>query len=314
MAQDRKQLEALLSFIEKLGREPGNEWFTEELKTKYSSTTAVPSSGNQFILSDIEKLKKRISNIEKYLGLDFALDSAKSIIDYCWIEDDDVRTQLISDNREMMRYRYGTRSHKIDFFEFCKYAHFQAEMLLNYFYEPQGAITIESVKSRIQTYYKKAEYKRPINSVSDIDYFIKSNAFFREYSHYSTSEQQKLCPQYWTLDNVRKARNSQNHRGKENTETVADQYTVIYNEWLGRTPFDDVISAIQFMANIIKKEKPQWISATINALLPSGAFIKLSTGNTEQLPQNLFSKVSNKRQGDIIKVLINKGKILDLKN
>lgn len=34
----------------------------------------------------------------------------------------------------MMRCRYGVRSHKIDFSEFCKYAHFQAELLINYYF------------------------------------------------------------------------------------------------------------------------------------------------------------------------------------
>ena len=76
----------------------------------------------------------KINRIEKYLGLDYSVDAQNSVIDYSYIKDEKVKNQLISDNREMMRFRYGTRYHEIDFDEFCRFAHLQAEMLLNYYY------------------------------------------------------------------------------------------------------------------------------------------------------------------------------------
>ena len=60
-----------------------------------------------------------LKHIEKYLGLDYYVDSQNSSVDYCFVDMADVRAQLISDNREMMRFRYGTRYHEIDLHEFC---------------------------------------------------------------------------------------------------------------------------------------------------------------------------------------------------
>ncbi|MGM9794970.1 MAG: hypothetical protein ACI3ZZ_01945 [Candidatus Aphodosoma sp.] len=75
----------------------------------------------------------KVDKIEKYLGLDYLVDSQDSIIDYSFVNDKVVRNQLISDNREMLRFRYSTRYHEINFKEYCRFAHMQAEMLINYF-------------------------------------------------------------------------------------------------------------------------------------------------------------------------------------
>ena len=101
-----------------------------EFDTELRRALGIGTSANSVLSSD-----KRIEHIEKYLGLDYYVDNQKSIIDYSFIQEPEVRAQLISDNREMMRFRYGTRYHAISFDEFCRYAHLQAEMLLNYFYD-----------------------------------------------------------------------------------------------------------------------------------------------------------------------------------
>ena len=124
MAQNKEQLEKLLHFIERLVNEPGNEDFANKLR----QMLCVPSP---FVSTDNSKLIE----IEKYLGLDYLLDSASSNIDYSFVADDYIREQLISDFREMLRYRYGVRSHKIDFSEYCRYAMLQVEQLINYFYQ-----------------------------------------------------------------------------------------------------------------------------------------------------------------------------------
>lgn len=69
--------------------------------------------GNAVSASVRSSSDERISKIEKYLGLDFYADSMSSVIDYSYIPEVDIRAQLISDNREMLRFRYGTRFHEI---------------------------------------------------------------------------------------------------------------------------------------------------------------------------------------------------------
>ena len=90
----------------------------------------------------------RLKHIESYLGLDYYVDGQPSLIDYSFVSEAEIRAQLISDNREMMRYRYGTRFHTISFDEFCRYAHLQVEMLLNYFYDKKDS-NLEDVKKHI---------------------------------------------------------------------------------------------------------------------------------------------------------------------
>ena len=86
-----------------------NSEFRQEMQKLFGKTVSA---------SVIKSDDGRISHIEKYLGLDYYIDAMESIIDYAFISENEVRDKLISDNREMMRYRYGTRSHKVDFEEF----------------------------------------------------------------------------------------------------------------------------------------------------------------------------------------------------
>lgn len=203
MAQDKKQLEALLEFITKIAKEPGNEWFVEKLKTKFGSSVS------EEILN---KNKLLLDQIEKYLGLDFKLDSIDSIIDYSYISDAYVKDQLVSDNREMLRYRYGTRSHRIDFEEFCRYIILQAEMLMNYYYK-NGFDNIEDAKDDILNNSGDIDIDN-YKTIEKINFGIKLSAF---------CSKNKLFVELDILDVVRDIRNSQSHRNdsrrKDNIKT-----------------------------------------------------------------------------------------------
>ncbi len=144
--------EKLFSTLDKIQRLCSqNAEFDKELRKRLG----MASSANVLSLDD-----KRIRKIEKYLGLDYSVDTLKSSIDYSFIEMDDVRNQLISDNREMMRFRYGTRYHEIDFDEFCRYALLQAEMLLNYYYDVVNHSDLGAIISHIKTYNTSAKNTR----------------------------------------------------------------------------------------------------------------------------------------------------------
>lgn len=188
--------EKLFSTLDKIQRLCSqNAEFDKELRKRLG----MASSANVLSLDD-----KRIRKIEKYLGLDYSVDTLKSSIDYSFIEMDDVRNQLISDYREMMRFRYGTRYHEIDFDEFCRYALLQAEMLLNYYYDVVNHSDLGAIISHIKTYNTSAKIPDDVKTLSSISFNVKLWAFKAEHKmEYSLSSM---------LDNIRMVRNELSHR------------------------------------------------------------------------------------------------------
>ena len=142
----------------------------------------------------------KLLDIEKYLGLDYKLDRAIPDIDYSFIKEGVVKEQLVSDYREMLRYRYGVRSHKIDFSEFCRYAMLQVEQLLNYFYQNKFISNDEMLNyiKNNASWFKKEE----IDSVKSLPLSVKLSAF-------SVNLEKK---QHDCLDFAREVRNEQSHR------------------------------------------------------------------------------------------------------
>ena len=134
---------------------------------------------------------ERVGKIEQYLGLDYRLDTIATTdtiyqqLDYSFIQSTAVKDMLVSDFREMMRYRYGTRSHKADFTEFCKYAHYQLEELVNYFMEAWSlnehdevdiAIAKQNIEDNWPEKWSKPIFRKEVNAIVDIDYYHKATA------------------------------------------------------------------------------------------------------------------------------------------
>ena len=180
-----------------------------EFDTELRRALGIGTSANSVLSSD-----KRIEHIEKYLGLDYYVDNQKSIIDYSFIQEPEVRAQLISDNREMMRFRYGTRYHAISFDEFCRYAHLQAEMLLNYFYDLKND-NIKSVIAHIKKFNPTANLDTA-KSLGSISYNSKLWAFKTEFNI--------DFKVYTILDYLRKVRNDSSHRSSEKEEKSIHDY------------------------------------------------------------------------------------------
>lgn len=256
-----------------------NQEFDTELRKKLKITSSAKS------VYDVE----RIANIEKYLGLDFYVDTKTSNVDYSFIKLPDVKAQLISDNREMMRFRYGTRYHKINFAEFCRYAHFQIEMLLNYYYNIANKSDLNSIKEQIKKYnQKKADDVEKANSLESISYSIKLWAFLTEFfnntndyyiynylrnvrnelSHRSVTEdkisinsyQQSLKDQGFILN--KKGNVSLNWENKEADKDLKELYNskikdsnkykqYTYLIWYYGTPFDDIVNGLNRIASVI---------------------------------------------------------------
>lgn len=240
----------------------------------------------------------RIEKIEKYLGLDYKLDCIKpeevsaGTIDYSFVTDDNLRDQLISDFREMMRYRYGTRSHKTDFYEYCKYAHFEFEALTNYFMEvwslnDNDEVDIETAKNNIRENWPEKKYEPQLyetqKTIEDIPYQTKIKAILQyikikdkiishpEYIIYNISD---------VIENIRKTRNACSHRGKQLTTIINDAIEnfelhkslrtsstgksklydfsanreVKYYLWLRSEPWNDVIYALIYFSKTLHKQ------------------------------------------------------------
>jgi hypothetical protein len=228
---------------------------------------------------------ERIVHIEKYLGLDYYTDSMPSVIDYSYIHEIDVRAQLISDNREMLRFRYGTRFHEILFEEFCRYAQLQAEMLINYFYYHKET-TIADAIDHIIRHNTTAIIDKSIFTLTSIPFSSKLWAFCNEF---------KLKKAKETFDFVRDVRNHQSHRNpneldfsffdyqkkliewgiklksdgsfdyyktKENTLTYSIYETKIknkiefklyqYHAWYNKKPYDEVISKLREISETVR--------------------------------------------------------------
>lgn len=268
------KLKATIEKIVLLARQ--NPEFNQELRKALSV---------EALLSHMSTSDKRIEHIEKYLGLDYYVDNQKSLIDYSFIQNLEVREQLISDNREMMRFRFGTRYHAICFDEFCRYAHLQAEMLLNYFYNKGGNNNIQDVINHIKKYNTSSNFSDSIKSLGNIPFSSKLWAFKAEFNlNYNV---------YAILDYLRRIRNESSHRSPETEEKSivkyrnqliilglplksdgeVDYYKLenekknLYNNtikntdwykdykyliWVHEESYDKVISAIEVLKNVVK--------------------------------------------------------------
>ena len=158
----------------------------------------------------------RLKHIESYLGLDYDyLGERQSLIDYSFVQEAEIRAQLISDNREMMRHRYGTRFHAISFVEYCRYAHLQAEMLLNYFYDKKNN-NLDDVKKHILKYNPDAErFISDAKTLGAISYNSKLWAFCNEFS---IDREIQDC-----LNNIREVRNQSSHRSPGGEEQTMEE-------------------------------------------------------------------------------------------
>lgn len=204
--------EKLLSTIKKIKiLSEQNSEFRQEMQKLFGKTVSA---------SVVKDDDRRISHIEKYLGLDYYVDSMESIIDYSFINEDEVRDKLISDNREMMRFRFGTRSHKVDFEEFCRYAQLQAEMLLNYFYSTKD-VSIQNIISHIKQYNPKANISDGSTSLSSISFSVKLWAYDSEFK-INIRE---------SFDHVREVRNCQSHRTPKKDNFSIEAYQKKLLDW-----------------------------------------------------------------------------------
>ncbi len=205
MAQDRRKedLKKLLIFLGNIIREPDNSWFVDEL---YS------------MLSSRNDDKNSLAKIEKYLGLDYNIDKFVPLIDFSFVADEYTRECFNADYREMLRYRFGSRGHKIDFSEYCRYSLIISERALNIFYSKE--IDIETIKNRLKTFNPSAKIDNA-TALKDIPFSVKLWSFCNEHNLKSVKQ---------TLDSVREVRNMKSH-GQVLTEDDETWFQGVYQQF-----------------------------------------------------------------------------------
>ena len=161
---NKESLEKLLILIDEICRIDENFWFKEALIKK----TLISDTKSDIII--------KLRNIEKYLKID-----GLEIIDYSEISNENVRRQLFRDSVEMSKYRLGKINDTINFDEFCRYAHMQAEELINYFYSVRFYGNLVYVNEFIIKHFPTFNQKENINSLNQINYTAKLTAFIKEY-------------------------------------------------------------------------------------------------------------------------------------
>lgn len=118
-------------------------------------------------------LNKRVATIEKCMGIDFELDDIKPV-NYDFIKDNLMRDKINAYYREMLRYQFGTRNHKICFGEFCRLAVIQIEFMLNYYYNHNYVDLFKhKAKSEYDKAYEEWKSKGKVGSEPDKTIIVK---------------------------------------------------------------------------------------------------------------------------------------------
>lgn len=164
MTQQRDRLERFLLLIDEIASLPGNEWFKLKLEERFPKAQHPVS---QIQVGDFTAIREGI----KYVAL-----AEVPVIDYSGVLSKPVQNQLIRDCVEMGRYKLGkTDSAEENFGEFCRYAHLQAEELLNYFYFTKFSNVIPDILVFIQ---ENSNYTIPRNTPRALEHLPYTTKLF----------------------------------------------------------------------------------------------------------------------------------------
>lgn len=201
MSEKKEHLKLLLQFISKLLEQDGNEWFHDELALLFSKKM-LSEKDTGIKLSAVTV--KELGSIDKYLN-----EGIIPIIDYSKIMEERVKFQLQRDAIEMGKLRLSFYSKKISFEGFCKYAHFQSEEMINYYFHSISRGDLNVAKEIIKEFNPRFKdemgtAKSPYNSISSIPHSIKQFSLIKKLNFDKRHG--------YTLSNIAKVRNLEIHR------------------------------------------------------------------------------------------------------
>lgn len=212
--EDREKIIQHLDKIEQYAQQ--HPWLLEELKRRFSN------AADGFNPDDRNMLKK----IEQYLSLDYDFEQVASVAGYDYIDVPQLQEKLVLDWREMQRYRYGIAARPISYVNFCSYAHFQAEGIINYYHykRDNGICDVSWFNDNISEYVKNHNNFKLNNiprinnignpiSLDDINYNTKKCVLFNVLSKNDSVKKSKIAEIGTILSFIQKLRNSESvHR------------------------------------------------------------------------------------------------------
>lgn len=232
---NREAIKKTIEKIAQLSKQPENEWLLRELQSKWGCINPYADRGDS------------ISNIEKYLAIDYDIDDMASRIDYSFVQDKVLRIKLESDWREMLRYRCGVRKHEPDFLEFCRFANLQAEGIVNYYCYTKYP-TEEELKNKCNEYSDLATEEK------DPRHFCRVRGEYATYNNKLNlirSETNLAKSVIYSLSQeIYKARNLQSHRSSLSS-TSGDKIEKL-TAWLAETPYEEVEQVLSALVTTIK--------------------------------------------------------------
>ena len=194
---------------------------------------------------------------------------------YKRLKDKRLQEKLQADYREMLRYEFGTRNHKIDFPEFCRYAALQIEMLTNYYFDKKYNSDISIITQVFVSNFPNYKPYAGMTNVSEIQLKTKLYQLRNEFQW----DRKELNPYIYAID----VRNNQSHRSllvnkdriretekklknagawtsygrpdySKATSVIGQDALNEYNfqTWVDRQPFDEVTSAIKKLSDSVK--------------------------------------------------------------
>jgi hypothetical protein len=202
----KENLDRLLTLLPHLLKAEGNEWFKTEVKkiVRESDGTTEKAQDNLHSYSDMG---------DSYI---ISVNPKVLLIDYDNIPDEKVREKLKSDCFEMARHRLGRTNHKPDFEEYCRYAHLQAEELINYYLMKKHSSNLQEIVKFIKAYNPKYDPRSVPTNLAYIDYGFKLFALSKVISFDS--------PVFYFLKDVRNESSHRSTYSKKSEDTLLDSY------------------------------------------------------------------------------------------
>ena len=291
MGQNKEELKKLLSFIDALIKQPGNEEFVAGLRALVCET-------------DHPDLKVELEDIRRILNI-----RGKQSIDYSFVDDEITRQQLIMDNLRMENaYLDNDLSIEDRWNEYCSYIHFQVENVLNYYYD-NAFPDFDTAQRYIEKFTKGIQnpFQRDVtlSNSSQITTYIKTTAFCNDFFPFN-----KLKPDYTSknLNQIRTVRNEYIHRSTANTvRELQKKYTT---PGALKTPLVNLVNCIRSL--FISKSFVEIVPAVVEKKLAGGATVKFN-GITTMLDNDIYAKHSNSLvEGKQIKAIVRNNVLFDI--
>ncbi len=238
MDKKKHNLKQLISFIEQLLQEEGNDWFHDELALLISKHI-ITERDTTIKLAAVTV--KELGSIDKYIE-----NGLIPLIDYDDIEDHAVRLALVRDCVEMGKARLSQFDQVQSFPEFCKYAFFQVEQLINYYYHLRFKGDVPAALAFLKRLYPTSQQLKNTASVASVNFATKLFALRKDGVLVSAV----VSP----LNHLARIRNEVLHRTSESEEPfelLAERYAQV--DWQAKDKDWDVINEYNY--RLFKREE-----------------------------------------------------------